>query len=512
MTEIVLKNERIINFYNTHKNIDVETINIFFCDMMEKMMEKMDTSLNTNLASQLIENMKVLQQEINTIKENVNKTNQDMITQFSLKLSELKKENIEDMKMILTNNTMDKVAPLLQNYTTSVIDKTNILINDLLPKNQDVLLKEVNSIIKNMQNSLTEETKKLSNNNTIDKNTLEQFISQFDQKFSQSILQSQTTINNLFSTTESRLDKKITEVRDLSLKTHNSEETLQADLSRILKKMENSSIKGKISENILYNILVSLYPTGEITSVGTQKETGDIILERKGKPKILIENKNYSCNVNQEEVKKFIRDTETQNCCGLFLSQNTGISLKNNFEINLQNGNVLLYVHEANNDSEKIKIAIDLIDNFKLKLDELNSEKEMDGDIISKENLDEINKEYQNLILNKISIIKNIKDNSEKLIKQIETIEFPNLEKYLSTKYAFSKSSSFICKYCEFIAKNQQSLSAHLRGCKSKEHEKPVEKSKIVLTTPIIEKTQEIQNKFNIVGNSLLKNKVEIKK
>jgi hypothetical protein len=81
----------------------------------------------------------------------VNKTNQDMITQFSLKLSELKKENIEDMKMILTNNTMDKVAPLLQNYTTSVIDKTNILINDLLPKNQDVLLKEVNSIIKNMQ-------------------------------------------------------------------------------------------------------------------------------------------------------------------------------------------------------------------------------------------------------------------------------------------------------------------------------------------------------------------------
>jgi hypothetical protein len=161
--------------------------------------------------------------------------------------------------------------------------------------------------------------------------------------------------------------------------------------------MENSSIKGKISENILYNILVSLYPTGEITSVGTQKETGDIILERKGKPKILIENKNYSCNVNQEEVKKFIRDTETQNCCGLFLSQNTGISLKNNFEINLQNGNVLLYVHEANNDSEKIKIAIDLIDNFKLKLDELNSEKEMDGDIISKENLDEINKEYQNL-------------------------------------------------------------------------------------------------------------------
>ena len=68
-----------------------------------------------------------------------------------------------------------------------------------------------------------------------------------------------------------------------------------------------------------------------------------------------------------------MRDVETQYCCGLFLSQNFGIANKDNFEINIHNGNILLYVHEVNNDAEKIKIAIDIIDKLKIKLDECYS-------------------------------------------------------------------------------------------------------------------------------------------
>ena len=95
--------------------------------------------------------------------------------------------------------------------------------------------------------------------------------------------------------------------------------------------MEISSCKGKVSENIVFNILQNLYPSGQIDSVGTQKETGDIILRRLNKPTILIENKNWERNVVQEEVKKFIHDIEQQNCCGLFLSQNCGVATKENF-------------------------------------------------------------------------------------------------------------------------------------------------------------------------------------
>ena len=46
----------------------------------------------------------------------------------------------------------------------------------------------------------------------------------------------------------------------------------------------------KISDvqfNIIVNILHMIYPTGQIDHVGQTKETGDIILTRKEKPKIL---------------------------------------------------------------------------------------------------------------------------------------------------------------------------------------------------------------------------------
>jgi hypothetical protein len=250
--------------------------------------------------------------------------------------------------------------------------------------------------------------------------------------------------------------------------------------------MEVSSVKGKCSENVLFNILQSLYSTAQIDIVGDQKETGDIMLTRKNKPIILIENKNWSRNVIQDEVKKFIRDVEIQGCCGLFLSQNYGIANKENFEININDGNVLLYVHEVRNDAEKIKIAIDIIDNFKYKLDEIVVN---NGNTctIDKEVLDEINKEYQFFASQKLLQIKTVKDFSQKMIKQIEDNDFPCLEKFLSSRYAFS-SSKYVCEICDYVAKNQSAMSAHKRGCKPKVFEENTICN--VITQPIVISTE----------------------
>ena len=50
------------------------------------------------------------------------------------------------------------------------------------------------------------------------------------------------------------------------------------------------------------------------------------------------------------------------------------------------------------------------------------------------------------------------------MLKQVDEINFPNLEHYLSSRYTFSVGK-MVCEYCNFIAKNQQALSAHYRGC-----------------------------------------------
>ena len=132
-------------------------------------------------------------------------------------------------------------------------------------------------------------------------------------------------------------------------------------------------------------------------------------------------------------------------------------------DIEMNNNNVLVYLHRVEYDADKIKAAVDIIDHFKSKMLDINK---TNGDdiTIDKDVLDEINKEYQMFIANKLSHIKTIKDYQQRLLAQVEEIKIPNLENFLSKLYAYS-SKEDICNYCNYVAKNPRALVAHYRGC-----------------------------------------------
>jgi hypothetical protein len=469
---LVCNNKKVWEFYKEHSNLDFEAMNVIFTDIMENLFQDMNSSISTSLASQLLTSIQGLQNQVNgmqNISDHIN-------THLTNKLADFKRDYMEDVKLIISSNNAEKIAPLIKECNNTLLDKTFIMMNDVLPKNNDSLNAKIQESIKGFHDAIAEDTDKLLKS-TMNQTSIESFFSSMENKLAGAIGQSQQLVSSMLTASEQRLNSRITEIKtsteshiheikDLSTANQSSNVVLQNNVNDLLKKMEGSSTKGKCSENILFSILESLFPSAQVDVVGEQKETGDIMLIRKNKPTILVENKNWSRNVVQEEVKKFIRDVEIQKCCGLFLSQNNGIANKENFEINVHEGNVLLYVHEVNNDAEKIRIAIDVIDNFKTKLDEMVSNNG-DGFTVEKEILDEINREYQNFALQKLSQIKNIKEFSQKLIKQIEETQFPILENYLSTRYAFS-SSKYVCEYCQYVAKNQSAMSAHKRGCKNK--------------------------------------------
>jgi len=257
------------------------------------------------------------------------------------------------------------------------------------------------------------------------------------------------------------------EIKQIISENNSSKLTLQNNVTEMLKKFEKGSCKGNISEHVTYNILLSLFPCAQIDHVGNElKESGDIILIRNNKPKILIENKDHdSKNVPKHEVDKFIRDCEIQNCCGIMFSQHRGITNKQNYEIQINNSNVLLYVHEVNFDVDKIRTAIEIVECFKIKLDELDIKQE--GSIIDTDVLEEINKEFVNFVNQKYILVKLLKDYNEKMNSAINDVKMPNLEKFLSTRFAFSSNQTDnLCKYCEkFIPK---SLLQHYRYCSAK--------------------------------------------
>jgi hypothetical protein len=434
--------------------------------MLEKIFEASNPSLDINIASQLIENIKSLQTQVTNVQDTVSKSQVDFSTNFSLKFMEFKREYIEDLKMILSTNASEKLAPIIKEYNESLLDKTRILIGEVIPKTQESLSKNIENSIKTLHSSIQQDTTTLMKN-TINKETLDDFIESLEEKFSKTIVSSQSIFNSIVSTSESRLGTRLSEIKDISKTNSLDQNQLQKNIGELLKKMENSSSKGNISENILFNVLHSLYPTAQIDSVGTTKETGDIMLIRKDKPTILFENKNYNKNTPQEEVKKFLRDVELQNCSGIMLAQHYGITNKDNFEIEMNNSNVLVYLHRVEYDADKIRAAVDIIDHFKSKIGDM--EKVGGNSIhIEKEVLDDINKECQLFIANKLAHIKTIKDFQQKLLAQVEDMKIPSLEHFLSKMYASSSSKDDVCEYCDYNAKNARALAAHYRGCAQK--------------------------------------------
>jgi len=464
--EITVKNKKIWEFYQQHTNIDFEEMNVLFVDILGKIFESSNPSLNTSIASQLVENIKSLQSQVTDVKSMMTKSQSEMNTNFTVKFVEFKRDYMNDLQLILSSNTADRVAPIIKECNDSLLDKTRIMLSEIIPKNTDALSVDIDNSIKSLHHLINIDTDKLLND-SITKESMDAFMKSMENTFSKTILNSQTFFNSVISSSEGRLETKLTELKDISKANNVSNNTLQSNIGELLRKMENSSSKGKISENLLYNILLSLYPTAQIDSVGTMKETGDIMMFRKDKPTILFENKNYDKNVSQEEVRKFLRDVETKNCSAIMMAQHYGITNKNNFEIELNNNNILVYLHKVEYDADKIKAAVDIVDHFRLTLVD-NDISEGETLTINKDTLDEINKEYQIFTTNKLSHIKTIKDYNQKLISQAEDMKIPNLEQYLSKLYASSLSKNDVCEHCDYAAKNSRALLAHYRGCSKK--------------------------------------------
>jgi hypothetical protein len=132
-------------------------------------------------------------------------------------------------------------------------------------------------------------------------------------------------------------------------------------------------------------------PSDEVIRVSHDTATCDFRVNRKDttKPSILFESKNYkNRSTNTEEVKKFERDLQMQKIHGILVSQDSPITYKDNFQIDIINGLIHVYIPNANYEVEKIKIAVDIIDNLSLKLDALLKDNDDDYSI-SKEDIDD---------------------------------------------------------------------------------------------------------------------------
>ena len=329
---LTITNPRIVAFFAKHHNLDTEQTILSFVDIMEKLSDSVNNAVNNTLVENFLRNIKGINEKIETIDSSITTLRNDTLSNFSQQMSDFKKEYMENLRLNLTSNVSDKIEPFVKEQMQLLLERTSTIFNETLPKNNKTLHDSIHKTISAFNSDIAGDAKKLMEN-AITQDSLDHFVQSVDSKMSQALSNSQQLFATSLASTERRLDERITSVKQSTDGHLSSTSSLANNVTSILQKMENSSAKGTLSENILLNILHSLYPTAGIDHVGQQKETGDIILTRPNKPTILVENKNWTRNVSQEEVKKFIRDIEKRKFCGVFLSQNYGIANKNNYEI-----------------------------------------------------------------------------------------------------------------------------------------------------------------------------------
>lgn len=446
-----ISNKKIIDFYEKNPNLDFQAVNIVFIHLLEMLQNDLNKNINSSISSQILT-------EILNVKDNLNSINSSLY----MKLQENKRDTIEEYKTILSNNLFqnnDKLDSLIQQNTCHLLDKTTILLNEVLPKSNESQLTSIKESIFNFEKSVSSDSAKILN--AVNKEEqLVQFITSFENKYNQLIQPFCVIVNS----SEERLQKELNLMKSSQLP-----ENLVHDLKDFFNKYKNSSHKGQLGENQLETVLNQVFPTSEVLNTTSIKAACDFRVNRTQKESILFETKEYDRNVTLDEVKKFIRDIEQQKCHGVFLSQNSGITSKQHFQIDMIGKNIVIYIHNVQYDSTFIKSAVDIIDNLHDKIILLNDDA-VDGFNISDENLQEINKEYTQFIQQKIKLTEVLKDSHKTSILQIENMKFPCLSKIITQKCGSilnNENVEIICNICnKFSATNNKSLAAHQRACK----------------------------------------------
>jgi hypothetical protein len=482
-----------------------------------------DLTIKTHdVKKEYIEEMKTLltihtNEKIKVLLDNMN---EQMLNKQKILLHEFKEDSkisaemetntnrIIDKTMLalneVNNNSLNRITSLVEQNTNHLVERTKNIINDIIPENQDKCTHQIQENIKSFFTLLHEDTKKIITNNSeitsflskyqekintsektsseilgevktlLNKNkedNISHFIQNFDTKYNLLLQGIQTPIVSVINSSEERINTMLTSLNNTTKEQNISQNKVMTDLEEFLNKYRNSSFKGQLGENHLSSVLTKMFPTAEIVDTSKLTSSCDFQLKRENKDSILIENKDYTVNVDPKEVKKFIGDCEARTSHGIFLSQNTGITSKNNYQIDITNGKILVYVHNCEYMSHKIQIAVDIIDTLSLKLKELNLEDKTEEMVFTREVMEEINTEYQLLISQKEAIIHYVKEFQKNIIIKLEDIRLPKLENILPSNLTSLNANKTIhkCEKCNtFATDSSRSLSAHQRWCGKK--------------------------------------------
>jgi len=455
MKKLETSNKRIVAFYQANPHISFEAINLIFIDIFDKLIHETDKTVQSTIQTQIMSGLTDNAACMSEIKESISALTESMVSihrenhsMIFSKLADIRKEYIDDVKQVIRLNQHEQLGPILERNNATLLDKTTLLLNDMLPKSQT----HIHEQIQQFHQSVSADTAQLLK--SVDSNSTKEFLNHFEIKSSIMLQNLQQPIYSYISASEDRILASMNAMKDGGR---------HVDGNHGTQVLHNNQLSG---------VLTKMYQSAEIsTQTASMPTTGsNILLKRIRKPNILIENKDSPENITVDDIQTFLLHIEDQNCHGIFISQSSGICTKKNYQIEIHGQNIVVFLHNADYSAAKIESAVDIIDHLSCKLRQYKGNGTNDDCIITKDLLDSINTEYQLFLTQKNAVIDVFKESQKKVLSQIDELRFPCLDKYLSTKYtAPVQKPGLKCDMCKcFTANNLKALAAHKRGCARK--------------------------------------------
>lgn len=469
---IIITDEVIVSYYRENPNVDIVTMNHIFIDILKNLSSNLSTTINSTINSKILSIVSDIDKNISLMKSDI-----------LLKFMESKREYIEDLKTILYNNISSNNEKLNSNIEKNIeksnellLSKMNSMITEIIPKSQEHSYLQIENYVKPFFSSISQDTKNLLeitnklDTASKDDTLIKTFIDNIDTHLTKMFSTIQQPIFSSIQSSEERTSNGIQQIKENMVLQQSIQETLRNEMQEFLNKYKNSSqFKGNVAEIELQHMLLSVMPSDEIIRVSSDTATCDFKVNRKdpNKPNILFESKNYTNkSVTTAEVKKFERDVQLQKIHGIFISQESPITFKDNFQIDIIDGLIHIYIPNANYEVEKIKIAIDIIDNLSFKLKNISKENN-DEYFMSKEDLADITEEYRIFGIQKAQMLETIKLVNKQLTDKLEEIQLPKIKRFLMKSGNIENDNDFKCSLCNnWSGKNKASLAAHIRNCK----------------------------------------------
>ncbi len=417
---ISIHNKKVYDFYSTNTHISFEDMSCLMVDILKKIFKKPETQLDSNFAEKLLKSMSNLDSKISNIDNCMSEV-------FENKFVEFKQSYTKELHTILISNHNEKTAGILKEYNEVMADKTKIFFNEFFPKNNEIITNQINNTF----------------------NIFDKLINSSESRLQSSIIE-----------TKNNLEAKLSDINTIN----NTQNVISDNINHLITKFHGSSTKGYFSEVSVVDGLTRIYPYGNVEHVGNKiSSSGDIMLTRKDKNKIMIENKEYEHTVPPSEIQKFIDNVVLRACDGIMISQQTQISNKDDFEININGELILVYICNMGYNMDKVRTAISIIDHLKSQIAFVNKDKTHVA--LTQDEIDLINKEYNFMLNQKKFILKMLNESHNKIVREVENIKVPSIEYILMKEYGIKLSEEEECKWCKKPCKNQAGISAHQKTC-----------------------------------------------